>query len=195
MALIVTLITGPAEEPVTVAEAKAHLRVDLPDDDALIEGLIIAARQWVEQYARRALVTQTWELRADGWPASQFYLPWSPLAGVTSITGTDDDGNETVVSSGNYMVDTASEPGRVTLKSSVAWPGTTVRPAGFAVRYVAGYGGVGNVPRVFKQAILLITGHLYENREEVTVSGMTAATLPMGVKALLWPYRVMRFDV
>ena len=193
MALV--LITGPAEEPVTVAEAKAHLRVDLPDEDTLIEGLIAAARQWVEQYCRRALVTQTWEWRADWWPGKPIYLAWPPLASVTSIKGTDESGNETTVSASNYLVDAGSEPGRVTLKLTGSWPATEVKPGGVAVRYVAGYGAASAVPRVFKQAILLIVGHLYENREDVVVGNVQAVNVPGGAKMLLWPYRVMRFDV
>lgn len=190
------LITAPTEEPVTLEEAKLHLRVDLPEDDELIEGLIAAARQWVEHYARRALVTQTWELRGDCWPGAEIYLPWPPLASVTSVKGTDEDGNETTVSASNYVVDTGSEPGRVALKSTGNWPATDVRPGGFAVRYVAGYGAAAAVPRVFKQSILLLVGHLYENREEVTaVSGVVPAVVPLGAKMLLWPFRVLRFDV
>lgn len=195
MALVVTLITGPAVEPVTLAQAKLHLRVDMPEDDTLIEGLIIAARQWVEQYCRRALVSQTWELHLDSWPSGAVYLPWPPLVSVTSIKGTDEAGVETTVSASNYQADTFSVPGRVTLKSTGTWPATTLRPGGCAVRYVAGYGAAADVPQVFKQAILLLVGHLYENREDVIATGVTAAAVPMGAKTLLWPYRVMRFDL
>lgn len=188
------LITGPAVEPVTVTEAKAHLRVDFADDDTYIETLITAARMWVEEFTRRALVTQTWELVGDGWPAGdRIALPLGRLQSVTSITGTDEDGTATVVSSSSYVVDANGEPGRVVLKSSSAWPSTTVKPGGFAVRFVAGYGLAAAVPGPVKAAILLLVGHLYENREDVVV-GLMATQVPMGARALLWPYRIVGWE-
>lgn len=195
MALVVKMITGPVDEPVLLTEAKVHLRVDGSDEDELILDLITGARIWVEQYCRRALVSQTWELRLDSWPSGDVYLPMPPLASVTSIKGTDENGVETTVAASNYAVDIYSEPGRVRLKSTGAWPGTALGPNGFAVRYVAGYGDMDSVPRIFKTAILLIVGHLYENREEVLAVGYVPYNVPMGTKSLLWPYRVMRFNV
>lgn len=63
------LVTGPSEEPVSLAEAKLHLRVDDNADDALISALIVAARQHAENDTRRALVTQTWRQVWDQFPA------------------------------------------------------------------------------------------------------------------------------
>lgn len=63
------LITAPTEEPVSLIEAKAHLRVDIGDDDALISAMNVAARQEAEAACRRAFVTQQWKLMLDRFPA------------------------------------------------------------------------------------------------------------------------------
>ena len=129
----------------------------------------------------------------DDLPAGVFRLPKPPLASVTSIKYTDEDAVEATFSSSNYLVDTDTEPGRVLLKNGVSWPAVTLKEAGAVrVRYVAGYGAAGsNVPQAIRQAILLVIGSLYENREDVLVAqGVTVTTLPFGVEALLASYRV-----
>ena len=187
------LITAPAAEPVSTSEAKSHLRVDTTADDTYIGTLITVARQNVESHLRRALISQTWEVVLDAFPAGVIRLPKPPLAWVTSIKYTDDEGNESTYSSANYVVDTDTEPGRVVLKSGQTWPAVTLAAAnGVRVRYVAGYGAAGsNVPQAIRQAILLVIGSLYENREDVLVAqGVSIGVLPFGVVALLAPYRI-----
>ncbi len=187
------LITAPATEPVTSTEAKSHLRVDTTADDTLIGTLITAARQHVEAHLRRALITQTWELVTDAFPVGDILrLPLPPLVSVTSIKYTDEDGAESTLSSGLYVVDTDSTKGRVVLKNGETWPSVTLAAAnGVRVRYVAGYGEASAVPRPIRQAILLLIGTMYENRESVLVAqGVTVAQLPFGVDALLMPYRI-----
>ena len=192
MALV--LATAPSEEPVTLQEAKSHLRVDAADDDALITSLITAARETVEHITRRALVTQTWDYFLDAFPSGdELALPLPPLRAVTSITYKDKDGNVSTFDASNYVVDTASEPGRVVLKSSATWPSATLWPASaVTVQFDAGYGGAADVPQAIKQGLLLLVGHLYENREAI-VPGTVLREIPMGVDALLWPYRVLRW--
>ena len=187
------LITAPAAEPVSTSEAKAHLRVDTTADDTYIGTLITVARQNVESHLRRSLINQTWEVVLDAFPAGVIRLPKPPLASVTSIKYTDDEGNESTYSSANYVVDSDTEPGRVVLKSGQTWPAVTLAAAnGVRVRYVAGYGAAGsNVPQAIRQAILLVIGSLYENREDVLVAqGVSIGVLPFGVVALLAPYRI-----
>lgn len=189
------LVTGPAVEPVTLSEAKLHCRVDISDDDALIGTLIAAARRYVEGVSRRALITQTWDLALDTWPDSPFKVPRPPLQSITSITYLDDTGAAGTVAASNYVVDTYSEPGRVALSSSGSWPGVTLYAvAGVRVRFVAGYGAAGSaVPQEFRQAILLLVEHWYEQREPVSLSGAMPKEVPFGVEALLWMDRDLRF--
>jgi uncharacterized phiE125 gp8 family phage protein len=179
---------APAIEPVTLSEVKAHLRVDHTDEDTLIGALIPAARQLAEQYSRRAFITRTLDAVLDCWPGDdEISLPYPPLIGITSITYTDTDGNPGTMASGDYYVDAVSQPGRVILADGAAWPDATLRTrAGITVRYTAGYGAAADVPQIYKAAILLLIGHLFENREAVTVgAGLTATPLPLAVEALL----------
>lgn len=188
------LITGPTVEPVSLAEAKAHLRVDVDADDGLIGALIATARAHIEQIARPqlAMITQTWDKIFDDWPATVFELrPW-PLQAVTSISYTTAAGVTTTWSSANYVIDTASEPGRVALVDGVSWPSVTLRRLnGVAIRFTAGYGASGAaVPLALRQAILMLVGHWYENREAFTIGqGFTSTATPMAVDALIRPWR------
>jgi uncharacterized phiE125 gp8 family phage protein len=186
--LILKLFTAPASEPITTNEAKAHLRIDASDEDNLITGYITAARQLCELYARRALVTQTWDLSLEQWPGcDQIELPRPPLQSVTSISYIDSNGATSTLASSSYIVDTASEPGRVILAYGATWPTVTLRPGpAITVRYVAGYGAAAAVPELYKQALKLIVGHFFENREQVVLQpGLTVAQLPMAAQALL----------
>ena len=171
------LITAPAVEPVTVAEARAHLYVSHTDDDALIAAFISAARQDCEHRTQRALITQTWERTLDRLPAGMS-LPMAPLASVTSIKYIDGNGVEQTLDPSAYYVDTDSEPGWVLPAYGTAWPSARDLPNAVRVRYVAGYGANGSfVPAALKQWILLRVGALYENRESA-VSGQPIQAAP-----------------
>ncbi len=185
------LITGPAAEPVTLTEAKSQCRVDGTTEDTFITALIVAAREAAEGVLQRALINQTWELVLDAWPAGdRIELPRPPLSSVTSIKYTDIDAVEHTMSSSDYLVDTDSEPGKIVLKWSASWPSVTLREAAaIRVRFVAGYGSAAAaVPAKVKQAIQLLVGHYYENREGIT-SGAIPQQLPLGVMWLLWQDR------
>jgi len=173
------LVAGPALEPVTLDEAKLHLRVDGSGEDALITALITAARQAAEVYTRRAFVTQTWRYTCD-WLGSAFTLPWQPVQSVDEVTV---DG--IAIPEASYELDAAT--GR--LRPLVPYEARTL--GGVAVEYTAGYGdAAADVPAPLRQAILLTIGHWYEHREAV-ITGSTLTELPLTTKALLAPYRVM----
>jgi uncharacterized phiE125 gp8 family phage protein len=189
------LFTPPIEEPVSVAEAKAHLRLDTSDEDALVGGLIVAARQWCEGYQNRAYVTQTWDLVLDRWSCEpdldRIRIPLPPLQSVASLKYTDADDVQTTMPASEYLVDVASQPGRLMLAYGRSWPTVTLRPAAaIEIRFTAGYGAAAEVPETVKQAIKLLVGHLYEHREATSVQDLSE--VPFAVKALLgleriWP--------
>jgi uncharacterized phiE125 gp8 family phage protein len=191
------LYSGPAGEPVLLSEAKQHLRVDISTDDTYIEALIKVARETCETITRRALISQTWDMVLDEFPALDWIsFPFPPLQSVTSVSYTTLAGVTSTVSSSTYVVDTYSEPGRLRLKSGYAWPGDSLKElAGVTIRFVCGYGLIRtSVPESIRQAMLLLIGHYYENREQVVIGqGVSIQKLPQGFEALLWPYRLVSF--
>lgn len=190
------LVTGPTTEPVSLTEAKLHLRLDIDDDDTLVTALIQTAREEAEQLTRRALITQTWDLVMDDWPASDgITLPLGQLQSVTGVYYTDDNAVTYTLSSSLYLVDTYSEPGRLRLKSGETWPSDSLAAVnGVRVRFVAGYTSASMVPAPIRQAMLLRIGDLYENREDtIAGAGQSVQRLPNGMMNLLWPWRILEF--
>jgi len=191
------LITGPTVEPITLAQAKAHLRVDHTDDDLWITAAIIGCRVYAENFMGRALVSQTWELVIDEFPDDgDIKLPKSPLRSVVSIKYDDAAGVETTMSTLDYYVDTASEPGWVVVAND--WPTTLDSINTVRIQFVAGYAPsadspdnlVANIPQSIINGILLHLGFMYANRESVVV-GTTVAAIPWGgVDELYRQYRV-----
>lgn len=187
-----TLVTAPASEPVTDAEAKLHVRQDGSADDALITTLVKAARETCENMTGRSFITTTWRLTLDAFPANGIiWLPRPNLIAVSSITYIDPNGDSQTWSSSNYSVDATSLPGNVQRKVGVTLPLTRVVPNAVTVNYTAGYGASASyVPDSIKAAMKLLIGHWYNNRESVTV-GQLAGEIPMGVHALLAGYKVV----
>lgn len=186
------LVTPPAVEPLLLPDAKAHLRVDIADDDALITTLIKAAREWCEGYQNRAFITQTWRLHLDAWPREYIRIPRPPLQSVTSVKYTDSAGSQTTWPAAEYLVDVHSEPGRIVPAYGKSWPTATLQPvSAIEVEFVAGHGDAAtDLHERIIQAMKLLVGHLYENRE-ATVERALVET-PFAVKALLgldriWP--------
>lgn len=182
------VITPVSTEPITLAEAKAHVRAGTSTtEDALITALISAAREYCENYTSRALATQTLEMYLDRFPcAYEIELLRPPLQSVTSVTYTDSAGTTTTMTANtDYIVDADSMMGRIVLPYGKLWPSFTpysVNP--IKIRYVAGYT---DIPKTIKQAMLLLIGHWYANREAI---GTTEGEMDIAVKALLSMNRI-----
>ncbi len=183
------VVTPPASEPVSLSEAKGHVRVEITDDDAYIGDLLVAAREWGENYQGRSWISRTLALTLDEFPTPPFRLPMGPVQSVESVKYTGSDGVEATVDPALYYLDDA---GRLCLAYGASWPSVTLRPyGGVAVTYVAGYGAdAESVPRRFKQAVLLLVGHWYEHREEV-VTGTIVSRVPVAAVDLLSQDRVV----
>ncbi len=181
------LSSAPSVEPVTTAEAKSWLRVDTSTDDTMIDGLIETARVAVENYTKRALITQTWELRMDApavysglWFLSSLGaidLPKLPIQSITSFKSYDDANTETTFSSASYSLH--EDGGRLFLNDGYTWP-TDLRPfASVLITYVCGYGDAAtDVPEAYKTAIKMLVANMYNNRSDcemtTTIKGMLA---------------------
>lgn len=188
------LDTPATADPVTVAEAKAHLRVGFSEDDTLIEGLIASATAEAQTITRRQLVTATWKLLLRDFPAGDepIRVPLPPLQSVSSVKYFDTNGTEQTIASANYIVDIASEPGRIALAPDKTWPGVQDRINAVTVEFIAGYGDPSAVPERIKTAIKQLVGHWYENREAATL-GIEAKEVPLAFERLLWSERVLEF--
>lgn len=186
----IVLITAPSTEPVTLAEAKAQMRLesDFTQDDALITSYLLTARQWCEGYCKRQFITATYEWIEDYFPI-RIDLPYPPVQSVTSITYTDDSGVNQTLSSSLYQVDIKSEPARIIPAYQELWPTTRSVMNAVTVRFVCGYGDANAVPQAIKLAILMLTAHFYEHRENVQVGG-NVMNVPFSTTALLDPYRM-----
>lgn len=185
------LLTGPAVEPIALAEAKAYLRVEHDDDDDVIAALIAGARVHVEAQTRRALITQTWMLVRDVWPIDgRILLLPAPLRDLSAARIVKRDGNEQSINLNLFTIDGAGAPAVLAFA-----PGTmpiSDRPvAGIELDIETGYGDAPtDVPEPLRQAIRLLVAHWYENRGLATI-GHEVAVLPRTVSALIAPYVVL----
>ena len=139
----VELVTLPAQYPISLAEGKKQCEIDDTDTahDTYVKSLIMAATGQAEQYLHRRLVSQTWKLYLDQWPGGDsIILPFGKLQSVTSIKYKDEDGTESTMDSGEYIVDIQSEPGLITLDYQESWPTDTLYPSNpIKIEFVCGY--------------------------------------------------------
>lgn len=194
------LKTPPASEPVTLGEAKSYLRISDADDDAFITALITAIRERFESFALRSVITQTWTLWLDGFPAASkkgapgdgnFELPVSHfdavkrvleiprprLLSVAFIKTYDTENSATVFASSNYFVDTASSPGRIALNQGANWPVSLRAVNAVEIEFSAGYGSADAVPDSIKQGILLWMKLLFADKSKLFESDESTSGL------------------
>jgi uncharacterized phiE125 gp8 family phage protein len=182
------LLTPPAAEPWTVAEAKDFLRVEHSEDDTIVAALVAAARSHVEALTRRVLLTQVWRFVLDAWPSDGRFIPrMAPLREVTAARVYDAAGHAGAVDAGSFVVDAAANV-IATPCWSLAVPGRGV--AGIELDVQLGYGAAGDVPENLRHAVRMLATHWYENRG-LAAFGASVAVLPAGTGALLAPYRVL----
>ena len=164
-----TLKTAPVAEPISLDEAKRHVRIDIDetDHDDYLQDLITVAREQVETITWRKLVTQTWYAYLQEWPRGKYIeLPFGSLQTVTAVKYTDVDGDESTWDNTEYIVGTDYQKGRITLADGYTWPSETLYPSNpIEVEFVCGYGLAVSVPAQIKHAMKMIISELFENRE------------------------------
>lgn len=187
--MLYTITEPPAAEPVTLSEAKAHLRILHTSEDELVGRLISAARTHVEHVTGRALIRRTIAYHLAAFPAARHIpLPFPPLTAVTGITYLDPVGAEQTLPAETYQVIEDIMGGYVALLPGAAWPSTASREKAVTVTYVAGYSGTGEgIPEDLRNALLMLVEHFYFNRG--ATSDARVETVPFAVEALLSPYR------
>jgi uncharacterized phiE125 gp8 family phage protein len=178
----IAVVTPPAVEPVSTAEAKRHLRVESPAEDVVIASFIVAARGLVEAICGRALVSRRLIETRSGWPTSpdgEISLAVAPLMAVHEVRSIAANGVTSVLS--GWAARSAIEPPRI-----VGLAQQVGAERSLAVEYTAGYGAAaGDVPAPLRHAVLLVTAALYEGRRGEAVLGEEA-------QSLLAPYLQVR---
>ena len=186
--MISYLLAGPAEEPVSLVEAKAFLKVDDAAEDGLIGTLIAAARLHVESVTGRAMVFQSWRLVLDAWPGGRTVtLPVGPVDALTAVTVFDEDDEAHELGLAQFSV----QAGRLMLPRDISGP--ALRPRlGLEIDYMAGFGTEPEeVPSDIRQALLLLVGYWFEHRDAVIVAG-SGAVVPTGFDRLVGGYKRVR---
>lgn len=219
------IITPPTDEQISLVQAREHLLIyfdgdspgDYPDDAWLSGVGIPAARQYCEEWLKRAIAPQVIELALDAFPGARLNggrgataldyatynypsadsvieLPMAPVTALTTVKYLDGDGVERTMDAAGYTFDDYSAPPRVVLAANTAWPTTKVAANAVKVRYTAGYDlpadspQTNPLPHPIRAAMLLVLSDLFEHR------GMTmerqAYELPLGVCSLLRPYQL-----
>lgn len=183
------LVTPPAIEPVTLAEAKAHLRVGHDDENDLIATLIVAARRQVEARTGLALIAQHWTVLRDDWTMDGIVpLPVMPLMAIDEVAVFGDDGEKAVIDPAHYHADLASRPPRLLLRGSRVWARPGRIGNGIAITVQAGFGAAAaDVPAPIRQAILLMVAHGFAHRGDGT-----PPPPPLTIETLLQPFRAVR---
>jgi uncharacterized phiE125 gp8 family phage protein len=185
------LITAPAEEPVTLADAKLHCKADGTDDDTLITALITSARKQAEHILGRVLVTQTWEQALDVFPSSEIKLETVPVQSITSLKYIDANSVEQTIDPANYTLDLYGITHWIIPASSYTWPVTDNVANAVKIRFVAGYGAAAAVPEPIKAWIKMAVSTMYSQRDGI-IDGRFGEVPRDFFAGLLDPYVVPR---
>ncbi len=183
-----TRAAQPVVEPVSLADAKTHLRVDTESDDDQILALITAAREWCENYTQRTFVHTQWTMTFDTFPW-EIELPRPPVAvasgnTATTITYAMETGGTATLATSQYRVDRTAEPGVIRTVYAGTWPSHLLDRNSISVTWWGGYGEDGTkVPKVVRAAILMLVAYWYERR--LAADQVAATAVPFGVSSML----------
>ncbi len=186
------LVTAPATEPITLSLAKEHLNVDLDTHDTLITRAIKTAREHTEKYLRSQIITATWKMHLDRFPWAAIEINKPPISSITHVKYFDADNNQQTWDSSLYETDLILSPSRLQPISTETYPSTFERLKAVEIQFVTGYADADAVPEPIQDAMYLIIGHLYANRQDV-ITGTQVRKLLKGSEWLLDPYRSFVF--
>lgn len=180
--------SAPAEEPISLAEAKNWLKAVGTADDTIISMLISAERGVLEDKLNQKLVTQTIEEKQDKFPLGNepIYLAANPVQSITSIVYKDAASSTAVLSTDVYELDNTSERARIYLKEGQTWPVTISEKERVSITYVAGYGAASAVPDKLKKILYHMIGYAYENRMNPVEQKRTYLDRLIGLEKVSW---------
>ncbi|QCL72639.1 hypothetical protein CFBP5877_03370 [Agrobacterium tumefaciens] len=180
------LIYPPQAEPLTLAEVKAHLRLDGNEEDALLAALLRTAREHLERVTGLCLIRQTWRLYLDRWPETGVILIGKgPVQAIETILVFDGEGRAAVITGADRLLDGAARPARLWLRNPPS-PGRAMN--GIEIDFLAGYGEAGtDVPDTLKRAMLMHVAQMFAFRGAVAPENQPAA-VPAGYERLVAPF-------
>tara|TARA_R110000824_G_scaffold119224_3_gene273206 strand:+ start:616 stop:1218 length:603 start_codon:yes stop_codon:yes gene_type:complete len=192
MARSLTLVDSTIQV-LTTAEAKQHLRVANDGDDTYIDNLIFAATKMAESYCNIQIMQTSCTQIADCW-ADTFELYQSPVQNsgqilITSIKYYDEDNVQQTWAATNYILDSSYTPARISVAPQITYPPIANRLDAIEIRFRSGYLLSSEVPKLLKQAILILVGQWYENRQEAIV-GRSVGTIPMTATYIMDRYKI-----
>jgi uncharacterized phiE125 gp8 family phage protein len=180
----------PEVEPVATSDLKSWLGYGGTDQDAVFDSMIVAAREWSEQFLARQLITATWQLKMDFFDWTVIDLPRQPIQSVSSIVYVDSQGVSQTLSSSLY--DFSSDSGRIAPVYNESWPDTRDELEPVTITFIAGYGDEGHdVPEPIRRAILLIASSMWMSVQGCAGSTCDGSGINKAGKAMLYPYRIM----
>jgi uncharacterized phiE125 gp8 family phage protein len=176
----------------TLSDIKAHLRIDHESDDDWLINATLAATQWCEGFQNQIYLPRAIIEKRDAFPdhGKPLCPKYAPVQSVTTIHYYDGDGAYQLWASSLYVVDTDPKPARITPAYGERFPSTRRQPNAVVLTYAAGYANGASVPASVKQAVRLLVGHWYENRENV-LTGTISKEIEFGTRALLWMDRIV----
>ena len=190
------LDTAATSEPIALSEAKLFLKVDTSDDDALIGTIISSAREYVENFTCYQLLSATYTQYLDKFPNKNtaIELLMNPVSAVTHVKYYDSDNTLQTWNTSNYDTDLKGKPARITLANDATFPTVYDRTNAVEIKFVAGYASTSatGFPKQLLNAMYLIIGHLYENRQDVIV-GSIVSEMKKGADSILRQYRIFNF--
>jgi uncharacterized phiE125 gp8 family phage protein len=186
-------ITDATVEPITLAEAKAHMRIVSSADDTFITLLITTARTMCEERLKRSLLPTTWEMNIDAFPEAGYFILRRPrVISITSLKYIDTAGVLQTMSGSLYTLDDRKEPGYLVPAYNTSWPSTRAVPNAVTVTYVSGYADAAAVPTPIKQWLKVYVAEMYEQREATVIGpGLGILRIPY-IDRLLDVYAVYR---
>ena len=184
------LITPSPSEAISLAEVKAHLRLDGDDENALLTSLIRTAREHLERTCGLALIRQSWRLYLDRWPeAGMVEFLRGPVMSVDAVRAFDELGEESLLSLAGHALDGVGRPARLWLRER---PAARQVINGVEIDFTAGFGEAGeDVPDTLKRAMLIHIAQMYEFRGAVPAE-MQPAGVPDGYERLVAPFLMRR---
>jgi len=185
-----TVVVPANGDVISLAVAKQHLRVESTAEDGLISRAAAAAVDYVQNHSGRRLLTAQMDLRTTGFPIGSIELPTGPLRSLDAIAYRADEGSdETVIAAADYEVLPETDFSRaLVVPPTDGWPAADGRfPYPVRLRCTVGYGTAADVPAALQQALLLLIGHWYENRQEVVV-GTVSARVSLAADQLIRDY-------